>query len=718
VSLYETTITSLNSEEVTQYYSGGNLLLQDAADDGPAISVADADLSIFGSAIDTLPEYPALNEYGKNVTLTGSSVLLAVDSYIGVDFGPAATVGDMYLHNTLVLADSSIAQIYGCYFEEFAGLPSERAPAIDASGETFVAPPLTQGIEDTTGQSITALQASGEGSTYHVEPGLRMALDTFDAGTAGAVDGASLVIRYKADPTYNGNAGVTYSTNEGGTQNPTGIVPLASETAFVEKSFDLYAAGVTTTALLGALDVNFLNTGTTGDIQFDSIAIVISIGPEAYIYRWLNLTVGDEYGVPISGADISAVFTGSSSYGGQPLFYLGVDGATPLPPDEVLDYMGETPATFGVTNENGLALMPFLTDLISGGQAPNSLYVGSFDITGTKLAYSSTQAYSFPAYPAMTSTDRGFDFTVSIEGLSAVSPDPTRWLVVPPDLEITDMTYYHSGDVIVAAGGTLSILDSTFIFVQEYANQRTVYVDSTESSPARLLFENSDVESAQPINIIVKGYATLEANFTNFAGVNIVALEHSKIILRNVTMMGGSLTTSWDSWANVSLFDTALNNPAVLSGNSRGYFTDTVLPSIEVEDDAEAWVYRWIYVTVHDGAGQPLPDAVVSTYRYADNVFFGSAVSGDTAPFLGVARVNALATILTFDSTKFVGNYRLSAVYSYGGTDYYGDEEISVGVMPYSEPLTWNATFASIDISSALPKLSIPVAVTVWPSSR
>ncbi|MCU0852521.1 MAG: hypothetical protein MUC90_04605, partial [Thermoplasmata archaeon] len=235
--------------------------------------------------------------------------------------------------------------------------------------------------------------------------------------------------------------------------------------------------------------------------------------------------------------------------------------------------------------------------------------------------------------------------------------------------------------------------------------------------PAKLLFENSDVQSALPINIIVKGYATLEANFTNFQGVNIVALEHSRIILRNVTMMGGSLTTSWDSWANISLIDTAMNNPVVLSGNSRGYFTDSVLPSIDVEDDAEAWVYRWIYVTVRDGAGQPLPDAVVTAYRYADGKYAGYAISGDAAPFLGVARVNALATILKSDSTQSVGNYRLSAVYSFGGDDYLGDEEISVGVMPYSEPLTWNATFTSINISSALPKLSVPDPVTVWPAS-
>jgi ribosomal protein L40E len=75
----------------------------------------------------------------------------------------------------------------------------------------------------------------------------------------------------------------------------------------------------------------------------------------------------------------------------------------------------------------------------------------------------------------------------------------------------------------------------------------------------------------------------------------------------------------------------------------------------------------------------------------------------------GVALVNSKGTIITAIGSTFVGNYRVNATLTYGATKYYSDDpaEISIGVAPYTEPLTSNTTYAVLRIPSALPDLTL-----------
>lgn len=707
MTLRDTSIHALPGELVTTYVvNSEGSISYDSANDGPSISLSSSTLEMYDSAIQNLPEYPVDAMPASNITLNGSSSLLAVNSYIGIDFGPARTAAQWFTHNCMVLSDTSKAHFYGSYFEAYSGLYADRAPAVVASGESYVAPPLGKDAGDNTGQLISALYEGGDGFTYHVAPGQQMWIDTFDAGPGGtSVDAATLYVRYKVDPGYDGTDGLMWSTNEGGLWNPTGIVPIASETSFVDATYDLHAGGVTTTTALNALDIRFQNDATIAHVMFDSMSIVVTIGTEAYVYRWLNVTVGDEYGVPIANATVSSVFTGSTVYGGQPSFYFGENGVQPLPPAQVLDYMGVDAADFGLTGAEGVAVIPYLTDLVSGSQAGNSLFIGSFMITGSTGAYSSTTGFSFPAYPAMESKDQSFDATVRIEGLSVESPNPSRWLVVPPSLTISNMTYYHAGDVIVAADGVLKFYNAWFQLVQAYPNQRTVYVDNTTGHPTMLIFEKTTVTSALPIDIIVKGYATLKVMNSTLEGVNIVALEHSTVILYNANVTG-TITTRFDSHANLIVKDSVLSYAPVLSGYSQGSFTNTSAPAVKVENDAIAYIYRWIHVTILDGNNLPLPGALVSTRYYVSGVPAFSAYSSTDPDAFGVAKVNSLATKITRLGSTFVGNYWVNASYStYLGMFY--APEVSVGVMPYSEPLGKNATFVVMKISGVLPDLAV-----------
>ncbi len=350
-----------------------------------------------------------------------------------------------------------------------------------------------------------------------------------------------------------------------------------------------------------------------------------------------------------------------------------------------------------------------MTDLVSGGEYPNSLFIGSVEITGSAqigaMTYSSTEAFSFSAYPAMSIGDQSADFTVELVGVVADSPDLARWLVVTSgELVIEDMTYYHAGDVIVAGDGTLIFRDAVFQLVQDFANQRTVYVDGD----ATLRFENSLVESALAINFIVQGSSRLEVVNSELAGVNIIAKDTATVVLDGATV-NGAITTSWDSWATIEVYDTELTQSPVLSGNSVGGFTNTSVPSIIVEDSAVALIYRWIHVTVYDGAGNPLPYAMATASFLINQTYWSSSLSDMT----GVARLNSLGTIITSSGSTFVGNYKVNVTYTYDSVDYYADEEADVGVRPYTEPLGMNATYTWLTVEDALPDLFIDVTGAV-----
>jgi ribosomal protein L40E len=575
VTLTDSTITGLPSSLVSDFVVGaGGSLTLDQADDGPTISLADLSwMRLYDSSILKLPEYATASMPAANITLSGDANLLAVNSYIAVDFGPIVNPTDWYVHNVMVLNGLARAYLYGCTFETYAGANADRAPAIVSSVS----------------------------------------------------------------------------------------------------------------------------------------------GSAAYIYRWLNASVGDEYGVPIVDATISATFTGSTDLEGQTAFYYTYSGVSTTPPAEVLSYLGETAPTYQVTKADGRAVIPYLTDIIANGMADSPLYVGSYEFTGSKTIdgtpYSSTAAFSLKAYPAMGPGDKSSDFTVKLMGVSVESPNSSRWLVVPPSLVIEGMTYYHAGDVIVAANGTLDFENAVFQLVQEYSNQRSILVDGTQALPGRLEFHNTLVTSDKIINIIVQGYGIVEAWDTEFQGVNIIALEDSQVIFHNVTM-NGNITTAWDSNAQINVYDSALLQTITLSGNAVGGFTNTSVPSVHVENDAVAYIYRWIHVTVYDGAGYPCPGATVTARYFID----GDVAATGTADSQGVARVRSIGTIISSTGSTFVGNYRVNASLSIHSQVYYADNEISVGVMPYTEPLGKNATYAAMSIPGALPDLT-SVVVTASPSS-
>ncbi len=719
--LRDSTITKLPDSVITSFWEGHpDGLTWDSMDDGPEITVTDSTLKLFDSVIDALPEgAPA----ASNLTLNGDSILLSVNSHISVDFYQPGWIS----HNMLEVNDNSQAYLYGTYFDPYDGLEADRYPAyIVSSPEVDPAyPTATLEPDDTTSSENVGALEFDDSWLYSVDDGETMAMGTWDVGgIAGAtsINTARLVVKYTVGPSYTGTNVIQYS-EAGGSWTSTTIQPDAGDAPGTVAAFDLSTAIISDVADLQDMDVRFINIGGGDTVQFETMGVIFSIGGNVYVYRWLNATVADEYGVPITNAAFSATFTGGETLEGQEAFYYTSAGISSAPEQDVLDYLGETALTFSTTKADGTAAMiPYLTDISDGSS--NAWFVGTYKFTGTSTdpAGSSTESFSFLPYPLMGCGDQWEDLKVEIEGISVSSPDMSKWLVVPyltVDLElvttlvIEDMSYYHAGDVIVASDGELTVLNSEFLLVQDYPNQRTIYVDGY----GVLRFENSVVTSELPIDIVVQGHGTLEVVDSDMNGVSIFAREDAVILLDNSTMTDGDITTAWNSRATMEIYDCTLSTPPVLSGETVGGFTNTSVPSIVVEDDATALIYRWIHVTIWDGNSKPLPGVDVFANRFFTNDWT-TAIS-DSA---GIARLNCLGSTLTSSGPSFDGNYHVNATYWWpdaSGVAYESDQTIDVGVRPYTEPLGKNATYALLTISSALPDLEIDglAGVTCDPES-
>ena len=712
VTLRDSTITSLDGAMVGQYVVGSSgLITGDSANDGPEMLIISSTLNLFDSTIDALPEYPTDSMVAGNLTLSGSSTMLAVNSYIGVDFGPALNPTNWYVHNVLVVNDQSHVYLYGTSFAEYSGAFADRAPAVVTSGiSTTPAVALTQGGADDTDQSLSSLELI-DVNTYEVEAQETMELDTWDNGTTDgglSVSSATVMVTYSVAADYAGSNAFQWAP-DGGAYASTTIVPSVADLPGTVATYELSIASLPTVDDLCDMDFRFINNGGvgTGAVEIDQIWLIFTVGGDAYIFRWLNATVGDEYGVPIDGASIDATFTGSTEYEDQDAFYFTSDGISTSPDPLVLDYLGETALDLTVTKADGSARIPYMTDMILSDGSSNSLFVGSYAFTGSttveSVVHSSTESLSFEAYPSMNPASQSRVITIEIMGLSEISPDFTRWLVVPIDeststFTIENISYYHAGDVIVASDGELIFRNAEFLLVQQTANERTIYVDGD----GVLVFDNTVVTSDLPIDIVVQGSGTLYILNSEMHGVDIVAKEDARVILEGSTM-DGTIYTSWDSSAIIEVSDSTLSETPVLSGTSEGSFTNVSIPSITVEDDAVAYIYRWIHVTVFDGNMMPLPNALVSARFYIIQEIWTSQLSNAA----GIAQLPCLGTILTSTGSSFVGNYRVNATLWDGVTAYESDQEVSVGVKPYVEPLGTNATYTWLTISSALPDLTI-----------
>ena len=440
---------------------------------------------------------------------------------------------------------------------------------------------------------------------------------------------------------------------------------------------------------------------------YGSSAVAISGFPpaEAYVYRWADITLNDQYGVPLQGATLAAKFTGSTSLEGMNAFYyVPPAGATQAnPPGTILNYMGKTVANYRTSDSKGKVLVPYLTDIINWTTAPNSLYVGMYKLTGTYSTYSTAVEFGLESYPSMGAFDTTSATSIDIAGATASSWDSTKYLIVPPNMALTG-AYAHTGDVIIKSGGTLTLNDCDF------------YIYKTDGVPARIIIDTggrlvlnnlSSISGNVPISIEVRTGAVLRS-YASVVAANVSVYGTAQVLMSG--SMQGSFRTSSDASASITFADLNLTVAPVLDGTSLASVWNTSAPKITLQGNSRMNLYRWATITVLDGTDYMLPGASARAYWQLNSTLHSSAATDSN----GIAKVRLLASEMRATngvvSSTYMGNYRLVAVYTYASVDYTSSPGYAA-VAPYLEPLTGMNIIGTFKIESALPNIDPPVTV-------
>lgn len=131
-TLTRTTVTGFSTAEILPYYDDGNgvinTLNEDQSNGAPRIYVLSGSvLTLVDSRLERLDEVDniASGNSAAVIAVQDNSNLIAIGSYIGVDFYSTGTI-----HNILELRNTAQAHLYGVTLEPYGGTPAERAGAI------------------------------------------------------------------------------------------------------------------------------------------------------------------------------------------------------------------------------------------------------------------------------------------------------------------------------------------------------------------------------------------------------------------------------------------------------------------------------------------------------------------------------------------------------------------------------------------------------------
>jgi len=131
-TLTRTTVTGFLTVDITAYFDDGSGVIdtldEDKSNGAPRISVlTGSTLTMVNSRLERFDEVDniATGNSAAKLVLQDDSDLVAIDSYIGVDFYSTAAI-----HNVLELRNTAQAHLYGVTFEPYGGALYNRAGAV------------------------------------------------------------------------------------------------------------------------------------------------------------------------------------------------------------------------------------------------------------------------------------------------------------------------------------------------------------------------------------------------------------------------------------------------------------------------------------------------------------------------------------------------------------------------------------------------------------
>jgi len=406
----------------------------------------------------TVPAY-------SNITIAGTSELTAVNTKLEVNNLNYTTPG----YKKLVVTDLATANLYGVEIaDEY--VKNGMGPFVTVR-KNLTFKPTMQGDDDNTSEDVYNLLTSdniyyevNNNETLHI-------LVLNDTNIKGKIHSALLSVESRCGSGYNSSNYIQWNITGLPLYNTSIQINSISE---LTSSYQLLPQFLTKISQLSQLNIIFSNPDTKL-VVFDYIEVEVELDPTINIYRWVDISVVDSNGLPVSEAMINATdLTGRSPI----YFYDSSESA--VPPQEILDYLGRNSTNYILTNESGLLALPLLTDVITEDWNPNSYPMEPYRINAT---YFNATYIPFPSDVQYTEFDPYPDL---IKQRMAMPLVIDRLVLQLPDIAVigfaTDPETIYQGDEVelsfTVVNYGLTTASRFVISVRDVLGNQTHYLDN------------------------------------------------------------------------------------------------------------------------------------------------------------------------------------------------------------------------------------------------
>jgi len=262
--------------------------------------------------------------------------------------------------------------------------------------------------------------------------------------------------------------------------------------------------------------------------------------------------------------------------------------------------------------------------------------------------------------------------------------------------------YVQDGSIIVGSNGTL-IISGELTVLQDYDYQYNVVVEENGT----LLMENGGITSNYALEIIIESNAYLEVinSSMDFSGSLIsfsdTVFSKSRIYVTNmyfdaqaVSVTETEIRCSSFHMDNTGFYaeDTIITAPINASKNTVCDLINVTIPSILVDENSVAYIYRWLTINVKDAVNVPVAGvnlqfkyAADETETLSDKTFLKSDFQfgflNRSTDKNGHLRIEILTDIIRSFDAQFVGNYKIEISYT-------GFTASALVSLPYYKPVS------------------------------
>ncbi len=282
--------------------------------------------------------------------------------------------------------------------------------------------------------------------------------------------------------------------------------------------------------------------------------------------------------------------------------------------------------------------------------------------------------------------------------------------------------YQIKGDIEVRDNARLVISSGILNLINDYPNQFKITVSGSGS----IEIVSGRITSNNPTTIFLTENAVLSAsNGSVLPGVVSINIDgHSKATLSDSNFVASNISAPSSSYGNLTATNvTFLVGITNFGGQATAVLTSVSLPALHLQDEARAWSYRLLTVTVMDGTlVHGISDAFVEVDR-STGVLYATGVTGAD----GKATFSLLSDWITpYGGSHFNDNYRVNATYWFHGVRYDSTGAINGrytqvvpdGLINNGTGIAKSDIATNVNILGALPELDPPFWASDYSPAR